>query len=297
MKNSFIYKSFRLKKTGHGFFKKSLLFLCLIASSSYAAGPYSDLESSPQDDSSQKKVQIKSFSDLQKITPYTSISVIQKRYLPKTFRGELNLSISADINHTFFYLGGISGRAGFFITEDHGLGLEGFAILPPIFKLTTKDMIGAPNNILPLSVIFSQFYGGIYYKWSPIFGKFALLDRKIIYFDTYATLGAGINKVLNGIETIQGKIKTECFRNGKQQQGKCLKNTDERDYSKLASQIFPALTLGLGQLFSVNQRLAFNWELKWLYTFVKYEGGTLYTPTNINFSLGVNYYFPEANYR
>lgn len=252
---------------------------------SYAQDSYEDLEASPKS-GSQETVQIKSLSDLQQITPYTSISVIQKRYLPKTYRAEFNLSLSAVINHTFFYLGGASGRVGFFIREDHGFGLEAFAALPPVFKVVTNNITAPPNNILPSSVILPQLYGGIYYKWTPVFGKFALLDKKIIYFDSYATLGGGMNKVLNGIEVIKEEIN---------RRGLTIKNP--RPHSKLTGQVFPAFTFGLGQLFTVNQSWAVNWELKWFYTFVMYEAGRLYTPTDINFSLGINYYFPEAGYR
>ena len=259
------------------------LFVCFSICS--YADTFKELEKIPESPSnSSQRIQIKSLSDLQRITPYTSISVIQKRYLPKTFRAEFNLSLSSIINHTFFYLGGASGRVGFFVREDHGFGFEGFAILPPIFKLVTKQMIGEPNHILPSSVVLPEFYFGGYYKWSPVFGKFAILDRKIIYFDSYMTVGGGMKWVLNGFEVIKKQIPG-------------YQISDERSVPLLAQQFFPSLTIGLGQIFAINQSWAFNWELQWLYTFVKYQSGTLYTPINIKFSLGVNYYFPEASYR
>ena len=276
---------FKLINNWKSVLKQVLIFLSLTMTSSYAENSYKELEASPKSPPAEN-VPIKSLSDLQDITPYTSISVIQKRYLPKTFRSELNISLSTIINHTFFYLGGVSGRFGFFIREDHGFGVEGFAFLPPIFKLVTRNMTGEPNYILPSSVVLPHLYGGVYYKWSPVFGKFALLDRKILYFDSYFTVGAGMNKVLNGIATIKEQIKK-----------RGLKIENERPHSELAGQAFPALTVGLGQLFAINQKLAINWELKWFYTFIKYEQGNLYTPTDINFSLGLNYYFPDAGYR
>lgn len=265
--------------------KKIFLILFLMMGVSHAEDNLEDLEASPQSNSPDT-VQIKNLSDLQQITPYSSVSVIQKRYLPKTFRWELNASLSGTINHTFFYLGGISGRIGLFLREDHGFGLEGFATLPPIFKVVAKNITGAPNYILPSSILLPQFYGGVYYKWSPVFGKFALLDKKIIYFDAYITIGAGMHKVLNGIETIKEQIKK-----------RGLKLESEKPHSQLAGQAFPAFTLGVGQLFALSQSLAVNWELKWFYTISRYEGGRTYTPTDLNFSLGVNYYFPEAGYR
>ena len=259
-----------------------LLFFLLF---SFFAESLSSLESVSDRSKQVKQMKINSLSDLQKLTPRDSVSVIQRRYMPKTFRGELNLSVSTVINHTFFYLGGAGAKVGGFIREDHGFGVEGFAWFPPLFKLTANDMIGSPNNIVPLGVVLSQFYAGAYYKWSPIFGKFAVLNRKIVYFDMYMTLGTGMNWVLSAVDVISKQLK----KTGRELKGNISQ-------SALSSNKFPALSIGTGQMFSLTQDWAFNWELKWILTFVKYETG-LYTPWDINFSIGMNYYFPGAKYR
>ena len=247
-----------------------------------------DLESSPNRSKSIKYMKIDSLSDLQKLTPKDTVSVIQKRYLPKTFRGEYNLSLSTVINHTFFYLGGAGAKAGVFIREDHGFGLEAFAWLPPLFKMTANDMIGPPNNIVPLGIVLNQYYAGIYYKWSPVFGKFAVLNRKIVYFDMYMTFGAGMNWVLDAVEVISKQLK---------ETGRSLEEGFSKSTPKLSSNQFPAFSIGTGQMFSITKDWAFNWELKWLLTVVRYSGGQTYTPWDINFSIGMNYYFPGAKYR
>ena len=227
-----------------------------------------------------KQLKVKSLSDLQQLTPYESVSVIQKRYLPKTFRGELNVSFSSVINHTFFYLGGLSARLGFFLREDHGFGLEGFALLPPFDKQVTNEITSPPNRILPYTAVFSQLYGGIYYKWSPVFGKFAVLNTKIIYFDMYMTFGLGMSRVIEGLD-----------------EEKRRKLEEDQDFPELVRPIFPTFNVSLGQIFALSQDWAFNWELKWLYTIIQYKNQRTYTPTDINFSLGFNYYFPGAGYR
>ncbi|MBC6415902.1 MAG: hypothetical protein GDA46_05880 [Bdellovibrionales bacterium] len=265
--------------------KKILIFFIFLSHYSYAKDYLKDLELS-QEDKSSKLLEIKNISDLQKITPYDSISVIQKRYLPKTFRAEFNLSLSSNINHSFFYFGGVSGRLGFFVREDHGFGVEALYLFGPIFKVVTNNIINGPNKILPNSLFLSEFYTGVYYKWSPIFGKFALLDKSIIYFDTYMTIGGGGNKILDGQEVIKEKIADQPLR---------IKN--EKRILQLSQEFFPALSLSLGQTFSINKNWAFNWELKWLYTFVSETTGRMHVPLDINFSLGFNYYFPESSYR
>ena len=92
---------------------KKITFLFFLSSFVWAE-TVKNLEPSTDNTQKIKKLKIKNLSDLQKLTPFESVSVIQKRYLPKTFRGEFNLSVSSVISHTFFYLGGVSARVGFF---------------------------------------------------------------------------------------------------------------------------------------------------------------------------------------
>ena len=266
------------------FFRKFWPIFLFVFSQVLWAQDLEHLESAPDPTGRIKQLKIKSLSDLQRLTPYESVSVIQKRYLPKTFRGEFNLSASFVINHTFFYLGGLSAWAGFFIREDHGFGLEGSAFLPAVNKLVTNEMISPPNKTYPSADVFSQFYGGAYYKWSPIFGKFAVLNKKIIYFDMYMTFGAGVSRVIKGLDD------------------KTLENLKfTKPPPQLVKNVVPTISLGLGQMFAINQSWAFNWDLKLLYTIAEYQNQNqkeYYDPfLAINLSLGINYYFPGAGYR
>lgn len=242
-----------------------------------------DVESAPDKRERIKQLKVKSLSDLQQLTPFESVSVIQKRYLPKTYRGEFNISVASVINHSFFYLGGVSVRTGFFLREDHGFGVDFFAFLPSINKQVANELISPPNGIVPLSLVFSQLYGGIYYKWSPIFGKFAILNNKIIYFDMYVTVGGGASNIVPGLSEEQRDLISV--------QNLPRLNQEQWNWS-------PTLSLSLGQIFAITQSVAFNWELKWFYTVVQFQNrDSYYTPWDINLSLGVNYYFPEAGYR
>ena len=261
------------------------IFLLFLLPFFVFAESLSELESAPSSFKRIKRIKIESLSDLQKLSPKDSVSVIQKRYMPKTFRGEFNLSLSSVINHTFFYLAGASAKLGGFIREDHGFGVEAFVFAPPLFKMTARDMIKPPNGIVPLGVVLSQYYLGAYYKWSPVFGKFAVLNRKIIYFDMYMTFGSGMHWVLPAVDVISEQLKKT---------GRELKGAGNQ--ASLSQKQFPAVSVATGQMFSITQDWAFNWELKWFLTFVQYPN-QLYTPWDINFSIGMNYYFPGAKYR
>ena len=152
------------------FLRGSLSLIFLFVSPVSLAQDIEDLEPAVDPTERIKKLEVKSLSDLQKITPYESISVLQRRYLPKTFRGELSLSVSSILSHTFFYLGGLSAKAGFFLREDHSFGLEAVGLLPPAFKMIANEIIERPDKkaFFPYGNIFPQFYGGVYYKWSPV---------------------------------------------------------------------------------------------------------------------------------
>ena len=260
------------------------LFICLIVFSGMA---FSDMSQIPVDEVTAPKIKkldnryplseglTGDILEIQRLTPYESISVIQRRYMPKTFRGELNVSMAAIVNHHFFYLFGLTSRLGMFLREDHGFGVDVFAFLPAFGKQVTRDLIN--NKIIPLQKNFNQFYAGGYYKWSPIFGKFSVLNEKIIYFDMYLVLGAGVSRFASGLsQELKEAHKIE---------------------NDLAKDFFPSFSGSLGQLFSYSQSIAWNWELKLLYTPLEYQGVGISHRWDLSFAFGVNYYFPDVGYR
>ena len=238
-----------------------------------------------------KRLKVKNLSDLDRLTPYETVSVIQKRYLRKTSRGELGLSLFPIINHNFFYIGGLSTRLGFFLRENHSFGLEGFALLKPFFKSVAVDIIEA--GAVPGTPVFPSLYGGAYYKWSPIFGKFSVLNGKIIYFDMYVSLSAGVTRLFNGGEFIADKV--ESLIEGQMTPEK----KQELTQHKLSRNLNFAGGLSLGQVFALNQNWAFNWELKCLWSMYKLntQQKISFPNPDIGLSLGINWYFPSANER
>ena len=238
----------------------------------------------PSSDSSHtgklKKLKVKSLSDLKSLTPFESVSVIQKKYLPKTRRGELNLSPLAYIlNNYFFYQAGMKGHAGFFFREKHGIGLEALGFFRwrrPVSSELEKQ------QVIPTNPVYTQFYGGAYYKWSPVFGKFAVLNRKIIYFDMFFKFGGGAVKVI-GLTDEQ------------------LKRLPEGQVKKLKREILPSGAFGVGQTFALTKNWGFTWEFQWLGYWYQYYGGDNSLKGSLHndllLSFGVNYYFPGASYR
>lgn len=243
---------------------------------------------------SSKKIKTRSIVDINKLTPFDNIAVIQKRYLPKTYRGELNVSLASIVDNHFFYLFGFSGHVGMFVRENHGFGIEAHTMYNQ-HKLVARDLI-EDQRILPYSTISSKNYVGAYYKWSPIFGKFAVMNNTITYFDMFFTIGVGAMKVEAGIkEELRNIIKA---------------SPKEKNPLKLPEPLktwpLPAISLGVGQVFALNKSFAVSWDIKTKMYFYKLKDTSAKLQTtplqtlfqsDIIMSLGLNYYFPGATYR
>ena len=232
--------------------------------------------------SSVKKIKVKNVSDLSKLAPFDDVSIIQKRYLPKTFRFESGLSLIGILNNAFFYSGGVFGHLGFFLRERFGLGLEGY-YLGRLEKLVSKDLNEGPNKIVAFTDYKTKFYAGGYFKWSPFYGKFAFLEKRTLYFDFFLVLGGGVASIEKGISE-EKKRKIKITDNGSE------------ELHDLIPQIVPALYLGFGQTFALGKNSSFTWDIKSF--FRKQEACAIpMCFSDISFSLGMNAYFPGAKYR
>ena len=239
-----------------------------------------------------KGMKAQSFSDLKDLTPFESVSVIQKRYLPKTKRGEISLSAASLLNNHYFYQLGGRGQMGFFFQEKHGIGLEGLAALR-LKKIVTREM-EKNLDLFPTNPIWTRFYGGAYYKFSPVFGKFAVLNRKIIYFDIFFKLGGGA-------AWGAGLTEEELRRVPAYKEGGAI-NEGGQD-KQMTQDIWPAASFGMGQTFALSKSWGFVWEFQGILYQYKYrffsapDRGKSSIQYDLMFSLGLNYYFPGVSDR
>ena len=234
-----------------------------------------------------KNLKLKNVSDLYKLSPFQDVSVIQRRYLPKTYRFELGSSLLGVLNNKFVYAGGLSGRVGGFINERFGFGVDGY-VLFSFIKGVSGDLIAGPNDIFPYVGINSKYYGGAYLKWSPIYGKFAFLENKILYFDIFFILGGGMTHV---IDSFSSNIKTQIQKVGKEAKSIPL--------SEPLKPWVPTAWLGIGQTFAINKNVAWVWDLKGRYYFywLKSDPDQRRSQLELLLSFGMNFYFPGAKYR
>ena len=157
----------------------------------------SELEDAPSFEDQVKKMKIKSISDLKHLAPFEDIAVIQKRFLPKTFRGEAGLSLMSILNNKFFYPAGGVMRLGYFIREKHGLGLHGYAIYNWEKRISSRLRVN--QDITAYNTIVPRFFVGAYYKWTPVYGKFSFMNRKIQYFDIFFNFGGGVKYIVSAL--------------------------------------------------------------------------------------------------
>ena len=124
------------------------------------------------------------------------------------------------------------------------------------------------------------FYG-IDIKWTPIYGKYSYFNEKIIPFDLYFSLGLG--------------------------------QTDPRIAESAASDNITTvespltIKLGTGQIFAITKWMAFRWDMS-LHMIqadttsrVRATNALVSENSSINnnlfLSVGLSFFFPEANYR
>lgn len=197
------------------------------------------------------------FSELGGLAPFTEVSVIQKKYMPKTGRFQLFGGFSLTTNDPFYNTTGFALKGSYFLTETWGLELSYFSMSSSEAK-ATKELLEI-QNIGTDSLAYTKSYLGIAVLYVPIYGKMTWFNNKIIPFDFYFGLGTGNTKT-------QAKDSTS------------------------------TLHFSTGQIFAINKSFALRWDFSWNFFSAKAvnEEGTI---NNLFLSLGASYFFPEAKYR
>ncbi|MBT4761216.1 MAG: outer membrane beta-barrel domain-containing protein [Bdellovibrionaceae bacterium] len=200
-------------------------------------------------------------SSIYKLEPFSDIAVIQKRYLPKTERFEFSISGMSGLNNAFFNNLGAGLRLGYHFIEKVGVELQYFA-----FSSSKRDVTESleSRSVRTSSIVTAKSYVGASIKWSPIYGKVSFLNESIVPFDMHFLLGAG------------------------------QASTEDQDV--------PAFHVGGGQSFALSKGMSVRWDI--LLNFYQPEIVSTLTSevikqnqSDLFFSLGWSFYFPEAKYR
>lgn len=249
-----------------------LTFLLLASSSGFAAEDddfaievdkllYSDDLEEQKEQKPRNRIEqfkIKELSSLKFLAPFEDIAIIQKKYLSKTQRFEISPGLGVILNDAFFVNQILSAKVAYHINETYGIELN-YANLSQSSKSVTEDLddLGVTTS----SIVTPKSFLGLDLKWTPFYGKMSFLDASIVPYETYFTLGGG---------------------------------------STTTNQTEKPLTIhaGLGQHFALSKALAIRWDTSFYWYNAKTSTSSaesLYT--NIHFTIGASYFFPEAKYR
>lgn len=209
---------------------------------------------------------MKSISELNKLSPFTDVSMIQRKFLPKTERFQIFGGLSLSTNSPWFFSAG--GKLGFSYNFAERYGVEFSALYLSSFEKESAKEIRDNNSLRPDRFILGKSNLGLDFVWSPIYGKITTLDQKIVPFDMYFSFGGGT----------MGTNSTE-------------KNV-------------PAVHLATGQIFALSKALALRWDYSgYFYNATPVaDSGSTTTPSANTYSdliltVGVSFFFPEVNYR
>lgn len=201
---------------------------------------------------------LEDFSGLGRLAPFSEVSVIQRRFLPKTGRFQFFAGLTGIMNDPWYFSGGGDARLSYNFTEAWGLELQADAISNSQREAIKE--LHDENGVNTDSIITSKAYYGGAIVWSPIYGKMGMLNRRIVPFDMYFSVGGGTTKVDNGTGG-------------------------------------STIHLGTGQVYGINKGFGLRWDFTWNMVSAKPTNGTDQTFNNILLSFGASFFFPEASYR
>ena len=212
-----------------------------------------------------EKQEVKDLKDLNKLSPFREVSVIQKKFLPKTERFQFFVGASVMTNTPWYNNYGGKLNLSYNFAESFGIELQSTFLTSSESK-SVKEI--HDNNLLNAEqFVYTKNYYGLDLVWSPIYGKMTSLDRKIIPFDMYFSIGGGTS----------------------------VTNSKEKNNS--------TLHIGTGQIFALSKSMAFRWDYSFN-TFAATPQATVNNPNpsqggynDLVFTAGVSFFFPEAGYR
>lgn len=203
------------------------------------------------------------FSGLGGLAPFKEVSVIQRRYMPKTGRFQLFGGGALLTNNPWFTTLGGSLKAGYFFSETWGVELN-YMALTTSERDATKEL-KSNNNVGTESLTYPKQYVGADIMFVPIYGKMTWFNNRIIPFDLYFSGGYGTT----------------------------LTKDDENAGT---------LHIATGQIFALTKGTAFRWDFSWnFFNAVTANANNNNKETNsfnnLFLTVGMSWFFPEAKYR
>lgn len=221
------------------------------------SAPAADAKAAGQEAAPSAPQRTMDFSGLGHLAPFTEVSVLQKRYQPKTGRFQLFGGATVVTNDPFFNVIGGVAKFGYFFTESFGVELNYFGLTTTEAK-STKELkqvqgVKTDNIIETKSVLAADL------MFVPFYGKMAWFNEKIVPFDLYFSVG-------------YGSTKTQLEDAG-------------------------TVHLAAGQIFALSKSTAFRWDFSWNFFNATGIDQQKSSYNNLFLTAGFSWFFPEAKYR
>lgn len=176
------------------------------------------------------------------------IRVIRPRYMTKRKKFELGTEMIAIMNQTFVYSFLGSGIINYHFTESFALeltGAYGFSI-----DKEDKRILDSEFDI-QTQILRTKDFLEAAIAWTPIYGKYQLASGRLVYFDTFITVGGG----LTGVNyTYDHCIPPEKLPANMRDSAPPVPSEKTVHY--------PSVVGGIGQRFFVSKSTSFKWDVK-----------------------------------
>lgn len=209
---------------------------------------------------------VKELKDLNQLIQFSDLSIIQKKFLPKTERLELYIGAGLTTNTPWFTNYGGKLNLSYNFTETFGLEVNTLFLTSS--KREVAKEIHENNNLTPDQFIYTKGYYGLDLKFSPVYGKISWKNQNIIHYEMYFSAGGGVSST----------------------------NSVEKNVTTIHA--------GIGQLFALSKGMAFRWDYSANF-FQATPMGTGSTGgavgkgsyNDLVLTAGFSFFFPEAGYR
>lgn len=212
------------------------------------------------------------FQDLTKLSDFSDITVIQKKFMPKTNRFQIYGGMDFLTNNPFFDSYGFNGRFAFYFSELFGIELSYWR--HTVASRTITADLESKHRITAKTMLSSLGSMGISIVYVPFYGKMTFLDRMIIPYDFYFSVGGG---------------------------------TTETSYVDKAA---PSLFIGTGEIFSLTKSFAWRWDFSSISYSARVpdvdvdstsgsvtDSGKKQSMNDLYLGIGLTILFPGASYR
>ena len=232
--------------------------------------------------------------DLNELSSFSDIVIIQRRFLSKTGRFEAAPNLLLFLSSEFYIHTGAGGGLSFYFLEKHGFEIMG-AYSAVMDRSLTTDLAnelgfygGTDSDQIESFAVFT-------YKWIPIYGKMAIFNRKIVPFDISLSVGGGIARVFCGSQSRSAEGLGGFEFGLCQETGQTVRLGNSSAQRKVKKKWEPAFIGGIGQSFALTRNQVLRWNIYFLYYGGFLTGNISHVDNFLSLSWG--FYFPHKKVR